>query len=120
MNCPVCQGQMTEQDFGGVMVDVCKDGCKGVWFDWNELIKLDESNEGLGKALQEALNHARNNDADRGQIPCPKCRIPMHIHRYQSAKEVNVDECYQCGGFFHDSGRGAGLLPYLCHHVQPT
>ncbi len=28
----------------------------------------------------------------------------MHAHRYKSAKGVNVDECYRCGGFFLDSG----------------
>jgi len=28
----------------------------------------------------------------------------MHEHKYSSAKEVNVDECYGCGGFFLDSG----------------
>jgi len=28
----------------------------------------------------------------------------MHAHKYSSAKEVNVDECYGCGGFFLDSG----------------
>jgi hypothetical protein len=47
MNCPVCSKAMVEKDFGGVRVDVCQDGCKGIWFDWMELIKLDEQNEGL-------------------------------------------------------------------------
>jgi Zn-finger nucleic acid-binding protein len=28
----------------------------------------------------------------------------MRTHKYSSAKEVNVDECYGCGGFFIDSG----------------
>jgi Zn-finger nucleic acid-binding protein len=28
----------------------------------------------------------------------------MHAHKYSKAKEVNVDECYGCGGFFLDSG----------------
>ena len=104
MKCPVCLQEMTEQDFGGVLVDVCKNGCKGMWFDWFELIKLDEKNEGCGSALKEALNYSRVNDAERGAINCPKCGIPMHMHKYQASKEVNVDECYACGGFFLDSG----------------
>ncbi len=104
MNCPVCQKEMVVEDFGGVKIDVCKNGCKGLWFDWMELRKLDEQNEGLGAALQEALNYERVNDENRGQIKCPRCNIPMHIHKYESAKEVNIDECYQCGGFFLDSG----------------
>ena len=28
----------------------------------------------------------------------------MAYHKYQSSKEVSVDECYNCGGFFLDSG----------------
>ncbi len=104
MKCPVCKKEMIEQDFGGVKVDVCKNGCKGIWFDWVELRKLDEQDEGCGAALQEALNYPRVNDEGRGKINCPKCNSPMHIHKYQSSKEVNVDECYLCGGFFLDSG----------------
>ena len=104
MDCPVCKGKMTEEDFGGVKVDVCKEGCKGIWFDWFELSKLDEKNEGFGRALKEALAYPRVNDANRGQIPCPKCGLSMHTHIYRSAKEINIDECYRCGGFFLDSG----------------
>jgi len=95
---------MVEEDFGGVKVDVCKNGCKGVWFDWFELTKLDEKNEGFGNTLQEALDYTRTNEEGRAKINCPKCSLPMHIHKYKSAKEVNVDECYACGGFFLDSG----------------
>lgn len=104
MKCPVCSQGMVEEDFGDVKVDVCKDGCKGVWFDWFELSKLDETNEGCGKTLKEALSWSRVNDENRGQINCPKCNMAMYIHKYQSSKEVNVDECYNCGGFFLDSG----------------
>jgi uncharacterized protein len=104
MKCPVCQNEMVKQDFGGVQVDVCKNGCKGLWFDWSEVNKLDRKNEGFGDALTEALHYPRSNDADRGQIKCPKCGILMHAHKFASEKEINVDECYQCGGFFLDSG----------------
>jgi Zn-finger nucleic acid-binding protein len=104
MNCPVCDKPMVEEDFGGVQVDVCRDGCKGIWFDWLELVRLDENHEGLGVALDEALKSPRVNDDNRGQINCPKCGMTMQTHKYKSAKEVNVDECYGCGGFFLDSG----------------
>jgi len=68
------------------------------------LKELDENHEGFGRALEEALKSPRVNDADRGPLKCPKCEIEMHAHRYSNAKEVNVDECYSCGGFFLDSG----------------
>lgn len=104
MKCPVCEKEMVEKNLGNLKVDVCKDGCKGMWFDWLELHKLDENNEGVGDALKNALDHPRVNDASRGQINCPKCGVPMHRHLYELDKEVNVDECYGCGGFFLDSG----------------
>ena len=104
MNCPACGKSMAEEDFGNVRVDVCKSGCKGIWFDWGELKELDESHEGVGRLLEEALKSPRENDAGRGPLKCPKCGIAMHEHKYASAKEVNVDECYGCGGFFLDSG----------------
>ncbi|MDD4956406.1 MAG: zf-TFIIB domain-containing protein [Candidatus Omnitrophica bacterium] len=102
MNCPVCSGKMVEKNFG-VKVDVCEN-CKGIWFDNMELKMLDEHSEGLGGALEEALKMPRTNDENRGQIPCPKCQMPMHIHKYKRSQEVNVDECYSCGGFFLDPG----------------
>ncbi|MDD4202511.1 MAG: zf-TFIIB domain-containing protein [Candidatus Omnitrophica bacterium] len=104
MNCPACNKEMVEKDFGGVAVDVCENGCKGIWFDWFELMKLDEKNEGMGNALKEALKSPRTNNEDREKLKCPKCGIPMHIHQYRNSKEVNVDECYACAGFFLDSG----------------
>jgi Zn-finger nucleic acid-binding protein len=103
MKCPACSKEMVEKNFG-VNVDVCESGCKGIWFDQGELRMLDEKNEGLGSALEAALRYPRDNKGQRGQIKCPKCSIPMQIHKYKTAKEVNVDECYKCGGFFLDSG----------------
>ena len=104
MDCPVCGKSMVEEDFGGVQVDVCSKGCKGIWFDWLELVRLDENDEGAGQALEEALKSPRVNEANREKLYCPKCGSAMHAHKYTSAKEVSVDECYACGGFFLDSG----------------
>ncbi|OHB85748.1 MAG: hypothetical protein A2Z38_11475 [Planctomycetes bacterium RBG_19FT_COMBO_48_8] len=95
---------MVEEDFGGVSVDVCKNGCKGIWFDWGELMNLDENHEGVGRVLEEALKSPRQNNPTRGPLNCPKCGIKMREHKYRNAKEVSVDECYSCGGFFLDSG----------------
>lgn len=103
MKCPVDGKEMTAENFG-VNVEVCESGCKGIWFDHGELQLLDQPGEGLGTALEAALRSPRNNGGQRGQIRCPKCSIPMHAHRFKRDEEVNVDECYGCGGFFLDSG----------------
>lgn len=104
MNCPACGSLMTEEDFGPAEVDVCRSGCGSLWFDWKELAHLDESHEGAGAALRAALANPRDNLEGRAALPCPRCQHPMFEHLYSHAKEVNVDECYHCGGFFLDSG----------------
>lgn len=115
MDCPACGKSMVEECFGNIRVDVCKSGCKGIWFDWGELKELDTSGKGSGEALEEALKSPRFNDVGRGQLKCPKCGMAMHAHKYRSAKEVNVDECYGCGGFFLDSGE---LREIREHHMS--
>ena len=95
---------MVEQDFGGVKVHVCINGCKGIWFDWMQLKKLEHTNQGFGDALQAALKFPRVNDANRERITCPRCHLLMYRHEFPLDLEINVDECYGCGGFFLDSG----------------
>lgn len=104
MDCPNCSKPMTEMDFGGLMVDVCKDGCHGLWFDWLELGKLDRNNEGSGTALEEFLHDKPLKTERAGKITCPRCQIPMFEHLYKASKSARVDECYNCGAFFLDQG----------------
>ena len=104
MRCPICQLEMVNEDFGNSDIWVCKAGCNGIWITYQDLIRLGEKNEGFGVALDEALNAPAVHDRERGQIVCPKCRVPMHIHKYKSVPHVIVDECYECGGFFLDPG----------------
>jgi Zn-finger nucleic acid-binding protein len=116
LTCPVCKKTMVEQDFGGVKVHVCINGCKGLWFDWLQLQKLDHKNQGFGDALQAALKYPRVNDDNRGRLTCPKCKLLMYRHEFDLDKEVNVDECYGCGGFFLDSGE---LSEIRDHSMSP-
>lgn len=117
MNCPVCSTAMVDEDFGGVHVNVCRDGCQGLWFDWHELTRLDEGHEGVGRALESAMQSPRAPAAPRGRLQCPRCQIPMHAHRYPRAQEVDVDECYGCGGFFLDPGE---LHAVRQQHMSPA
>jgi Zn-finger nucleic acid-binding protein len=99
---------MVAKDFGA-QVDVCEQGCQGIWFDRGELAMLDERNDGVGAALEAALRSKRKNDGRRAPLTCPKCSTAMHCHKHQRAKEVNVDECYKCGSFFLDAGELAEI-----------
>ena len=104
MKCPACGIEMLVQDFGDAKVEVCANGCQGIWDNRNALAILDQTDTGFGRFLEEALKKPRENEHPRGTLICPKCRLPMHTHPYKGVRDVNVDECYKCGGVFLDPG----------------
>ena len=46
IDCPVCTRSLTVLAVGKILVDVCHEGCGGVWFDHFELQRFDEHHEG--------------------------------------------------------------------------
>ena len=96
---------MTEVKVQDINVDVCQGGCGGVWFDWFELKKVDEPHEALGEDL---MHVERNPDVklyEDGKRNCPRCEgMPMLKHFASVKREVEVDECPNCAGFFLDYG----------------
>lgn len=103
MNCPNCGNNMEVKKIGKIEIDVCSN-CGGIWFDWMELVKLDEKHEGFGDMLNAILNQPYKGNVKRGKVKCPKCNIVMQKHAYKFNKKVEIDECYQCGGIYLDSG----------------
>ena len=86
-------------------MDTCVGGCGGIWFDWLELKKVDEPHEALG----EALIHVDRDESivvdRRRQRECPRCSGQKMMQHFASVKrQVAVDECPSCGGFFLDYG----------------
>jgi uncharacterized protein len=92
---------------GGISVDVCKKGCAGIWFDRYELMKVDESHESAGEDLLRiegdpevlsALDHTK-------RLSCPKIPdVVMMRHFFSVKRQVSVDECPDCGGYWLDVG----------------
>lgn len=103
MRCPACSKPLSAQDFG-VTVHVCADGCHGLWCGRSALLKLEERSSGAGPALQAALALARSDGARQGTRLCPACAVPLHARRYKRTRDVVVDECYSCGGYFLSAG----------------
>ena len=94
MNCPACSNELTQMTVGDVTVDVCKDGCGGIWFDNFELKKFDEPHESAG---EELLDIERNPDVQvdhEQRFNCPKCDgIVMMRHFFSVKHKVQIDEC---------------------------
>lgn len=105
MKCPACGSELVEVEVGGVKVDVCKEGCGGMWFDNFELKKFDEPHEEDGEELLNMTTDVRA-DIDRSKrYNCPKCGdIVMMRHFFSVKKEVEIDECPGCGGIWLDAG----------------
>ena len=110
MKCPSCGNVLTLMVAGDITVNTCEHGCSGMWFDWFELEKLDEPHESAGEAL---LNLKKDNDVyvdHSKQRLCPKCDdVVMMRHFFCVKKQVEVDECPNCGGFWLDAGELATI-----------
>ena len=105
MECPACSNMLQQITVADVTVDVCKNGCGGIWFDQFEFKKFDEPHESAG---QELLGTERDKNIvvdHTKRLKCPKCGdIVMMRHFFSIKKEVEVDECPGCGGFWLDVG----------------
>ena len=105
MECPACSRQLKEMQAGDIVVDVCENGCGGIWFDNYELQKVDEKHESAGEVLLD-IPRDPNVQVDYTQKRfCPKCADqPMMQHFMSIKREVAVDECPACGGLWLDAG----------------
>lgn len=106
LKCPACQKEMTKVfvPSEGVNVDICLDGCGGIYFDTREFKYFDEQDENIEEIVKAAEGKTFtpvNEDLPR---TCPVCGARM-VKNYASVKkEVKIDECYACGGKFLDHG----------------
>ena len=110
MKCPACRNELTPFRVRDLTVDVCQDGCGGIWFDAFELQKVDEDSETAGQPLL----HIRRDqslvvDASRKR-ECPRCAgIKLRRHFFSAKRRVEVDHCPGCAGYWLDAGELALL-----------
>lgn len=105
MKCPACNTAMEEITVQDITVDACRNGCGGIWFDRFELQKVDEPHESLGESLLQIVTEGKVAVDHFQRRKCPKCEdIVLMRHFYSVKKEVVVDECPNCGGYWLDFG----------------
>lgn len=104
LTCPACQKAMKKipvpnQSFN---LDICADGCGGIWFDNRELKYFDETTEDVS-AIKMALENKtfQKVDAQNTRI-CPVCKVKMVKNNTGATQKVQIDACYTCGGKFFD------------------
>ena len=105
MKCPACSNNLKMWQVGAIEVDVCDEGCGGVWFDAFELQKAGRARE----TVAAKLNTVRRDEAvvvdlmaKRG---CPRCEgVKLKRHFFSPTTKVHVDQCPSCGGYWLDYG----------------
>lgn len=106
MICPTCNGNLSTVEIESIELDVCKDGCGGIWFDRFELQKMDEPHEFTDENLISVL--CVESPAGQGESKrynCPKCKdIVMMRNFWSTKKEIEIDHCPKCAGYWLDEG----------------
>lgn len=105
MKCPACSRPLHEFNAGHLMVDICRDGCSGIWFDKDEL----ESCDAHGEPFPDSLLRLRKSPdvvIDRSKVrPCPRCPS-TNLQRVVLDAETRfeIDTCPKCAGHWLDLG----------------
>jgi len=104
MKCPACGTELTEMKAGDITVQACKGGCGGLWFEANEIGKVDLPSESAGAALIDIERDPSITVDVSKRRNCPKCDMIMMQHFFDVKRKVTVDECPECAGMWLDAG----------------
>jgi len=105
MKCPACDRALTAVKVVGVTVDLCRDGCGGIWFDQGKLSAFAAPEAAAGQALLDLTAQPPFGVKVTQRRHCPKCPDSVMMRHFFSAKRaVTIDECPTCGGIWLDSG----------------
>jgi len=104
--CPACGTDMKTIYIPtiGFYVEVCSDGCGGIFFDNREFKRFDEQHEDASVILNEFIGKKFEKTDASAQRVCPCCNAIMVKNFSSINKEIEIDECYNCGGKFLDNG----------------
>ena len=105
IKCPACDREMRKiyMPEQNINIDVCVDGCGGIYFDNREFKHFDEKHENIDK-ITDALEGKTFIEVDETKTRiCPVCGQNM-VKNFSSCRhEIEIDECYFCGGKFLDN-----------------
>lgn len=106
MTCPAC-GKNMEKIFipsQGINIDICTQGCGGIFFDNREFENFDEEKEDVTKILASLDGKEFIKPSQSMTRVCPNCGSKMVKNHSSINQTIEVDDCYTCGGKFLDHG----------------
>ena len=102
MKCPACHCDLSAEILGEIELDVCREGCGGIWFDAFELASVSKPGQEEIQSDVAAPNPVVDQNRKRA---CPRCpEVKMQRHFYSTRQEIAVDSCPGCGGVWLDAG----------------
>lgn len=106
IRCPACQKIMKKifVPREGINVDICLEGCGGMFFDNRELSYFDEQNEDINEILAAISDKTFEPVNQANFRTCPSCGARMVKNYVSAKKQIQIDECYSCGAKFLDAG----------------
>ena len=105
MKCPACFNDLKELQVGSVVVDVCRDGCGGVWFDAFEMKRVNQEEKATAESLLDVPRDPAVVVDPTRKRECPRCTgVKLHRHFFSAQRQVQVDQCPNCGGYWLDAG----------------
>ena len=106
LKCPACKKEMVKiyVQSADVNVDICLNGCGGIYFDNMEFYVFDENREKINEITQMLEEKTfQKVDSSKSRY-CPSCGKKMVKNFTNLSKDVEIDDCYNCGGKFLDFG----------------
>lgn len=105
LKCPAC-GKDMEKVFipnQGINLDICTQGCGGIYFDNREFDNFDEKDENISNITEKIDNKNFEQIDTTKERFCPNCGAKMVKNHSSIQQTIEVDECYSCGGKFLDN-----------------
>ena len=97
MICPKCSNEMSEENRGGVRLDLCG-VCFGVWFDGGELEAFHAAGGSTRLGEVSCRKHGYQPTGGSAHVKCPRCE--RDILRTGKISKHDVMRCTSCRGLF--------------------
>jgi uncharacterized protein len=97
--CPECDLELVTTVVATIELDSCQQ-CSGIWFDYNELKTVSETDSRHLPEMDNLLSVAERT-VERRKRKCPCCKTLMSL---KQRGDVELDNCQRCAGIWLDGG----------------
>lgn len=105
VKCPACDRKLTRLQIGPVLLDACQQGCGGIWFDAEELAKVNQAVPPGKTSAPQITCDPKSPVDDARERKCVHCRgVKLERKLFSLGSGVIMDCCPKCHGIWLDHG----------------